>query len=95
MLTGVYPSHHGARLTRMTYNPRETPSIAKLLQQHGYRTGGFVGNLRFCAKEWGIDRGFVHYEDFMINPAVIGFSSICSPAADSPMRRAIGLSGPA
>ncbi|MCE9593453.1 MAG: sulfatase-like hydrolase/transferase [Planctomycetes bacterium] len=43
MLTGTYPSHHGARLLNQTINPTRTPSIAKLLREAGYRTGGFVG----------------------------------------------------
>ncbi|MCC6408226.1 MAG: sulfatase [Planctomycetes bacterium] len=43
MLTGTYPSHHGARLLRQTVNPTRTPSIARLLREAGYRTGGFVG----------------------------------------------------
>jgi arylsulfatase A-like enzyme len=43
MLTGTYPSHHGARLLRQTIHPLRTPSVATILREAGYRTGGFVG----------------------------------------------------
>jgi arylsulfatase A-like enzyme len=51
------------------------PTLAEEFAARGYATGGFVGNLRFCASEWGIDRGFAHYEDFYVEPDVIAFSS--------------------
>lgn len=68
MLTGVYPSHHGARLTRMRFSPRETPSIARTLQERGYRTGAFVGTGVLQAKS-GIVDGFEVYDD-LVDPAV-------------------------
>ncbi len=43
MLTGAYPSHHGARLLHQSIDPVATPSIAHQLREAGYRTGGFVG----------------------------------------------------
>jgi len=62
MLTGVYPSHHGARLTRMFFDPRKTPSLAHLLREHGYRTGGFVGTNVLRAGTGMMD-GFEVYDD--------------------------------
>jgi arylsulfatase A-like enzyme len=68
MLTGVYPSHHGARLTRMTYDPGKTPSIARLLAEQGYRTGGFVGTDVLRAGT-GMADGFEVYDD-RVDPRV-------------------------
>ena len=68
MLTGVYPSHHGARLTRMTFDPRETPSLTRLLREHGYRTGGFVGTNVLRAGT-GMVEGFEVYDD-QVDPLV-------------------------
>ncbi len=68
MLTGVYPSHHGARLTRMTYDPVQTPSIARLLAEQGYRTGGFVGTDVLRAGT-GMADGFEVYGD-RVDPRV-------------------------
>ena len=68
MLTGTYPSHHGARLTRMTYDPRATPSIARILRAAGYRTGGFVGTGVLRART-GMADGFETYDD-RVDPRV-------------------------
>ncbi|MGH7507375.1 MAG: sulfatase-like hydrolase/transferase, partial [Longimicrobiales bacterium] len=40
------------------------PTIAEHLREHGYRTGGFAGNFFYCNSEWGVARGFIHYEDY-------------------------------
>ncbi len=68
MLTGVYPSHHGARLARMRFSPDKTPSIARELRNRGYRTGAFVGTGVLAAKS-GIVDGFEVYDD-LVDPAV-------------------------
>lgn len=62
MLTGTYPSHHGARLTRQSYNPAETPSIAELLRDAGYRTGAFVGTAVLNG-DTGVGEGFEVFDD--------------------------------
>lgn len=68
MLTGTYPSHHRARLTRMQFSPRRTPSIARILRESGYRTGAFVGTGVLKASS-GIVDGFETYDD-LVDPAV-------------------------
>ncbi|MFT4537682.1 MAG: arylsulfatase A-like enzyme [Planctomycetota bacterium] len=73
MLTGVYPSHHGARLTKMTYNARKTPSIARLLNEYGYRTAGFVGTNVLRANTGMVD-GFELYDD-QVDPPVCSTSA--------------------
>ncbi len=62
MLTGTYPSHHGVRLTRQSYNPVETPSIAQLLRDAGYRTGAFVGTAVLNGNT-GVGEGFEVFDD--------------------------------
>ncbi len=46
----------------------EYPTIAEWLRNRGYRTGAFVGNARYCGRETGLDRGFMHYEDYDVSP---------------------------
>jgi hypothetical protein len=48
MLTGVYPSHHGARMTRQRISPHDTPSIAATLRDRGYRTAA-IASIRWSA----------------------------------------------
>ncbi|HWP45488.1 MAG TPA: sulfatase, partial [Blastocatellia bacterium] len=47
---------------RLTY-----PTLAEVLGEHGYRTGGFVANLNYCTEERGLSRGFMHYEDYPVS----------------------------
>ncbi|HUR27639.1 MAG TPA: sulfatase, partial [Planctomycetota bacterium] len=68
MLTGVYPSHHGARMTRQRISPRDTPSIAATLREKGYRTAAFVGTGVLSAPT-GVAFGFEHYDD-QVDPPV-------------------------
>lgn len=43
------------------------PTLSEMLAAHGYLTGGFVGNLRYGQREFGLNRGFQRYEDFPIS----------------------------
>jgi arylsulfatase A-like enzyme len=38
-------------------------TLAEMLSACGYVTGGFVANHTFCHRDYGLARGFVHYED--------------------------------
>jgi arylsulfatase A-like enzyme len=40
------------------------PTLAEYLGAHGYDTAGFVGNLDYCSRETGLNRGFAHFEDY-------------------------------
>ncbi len=42
------------------------PTLAEFLRDKGYSTAGFVGNTYFCNRWFGLDRGFVHYEDVAV-----------------------------
>jgi arylsulfatase A-like enzyme len=61
MFTGRYP----AELTGDFIEPMDAthPTLAEELAQSGYLTAGFVANTSFGGAEFGLARGFVHYED--------------------------------
>ncbi len=62
MLTGVYPSHHGARLTRQFFRPWATPTVVRTFRESGYRTAAFVGTDVLRAQS-GINYAFETYDD--------------------------------
>ncbi len=62
MLTGVHPSHHGARLMHRRFQPVSTPNVARALREAGYRTAAFVGTDVLRAQS-GISHAFEHYSD--------------------------------
>jgi len=37
------------------------------MSAHGYATGGFVGNIYWCGRQTGLDRGFIRYVDMYRN----------------------------
>lgn len=69
------------------------PTLAEVLQRHGYRTGGFVANLIYGTAEFGLSRGFIHYEDYSISLGEFVLSASLSQAlSHTPsIRRLIGF----
>lgn len=68
MLTGRYPTEHGARLLDTRHLPESGgETLAQELQRAGYRTGAFVGTGVLRATT-GLDAGFDVYED-RVDPA--------------------------
>jgi len=51
------------------------PTLAEELNKSGYLTAGFVANLEYCSYVYGINRGFLHYEDFEISPGQLAISA--------------------
>ncbi len=47
----------------------KTPTVAEVLQQAGYATGGFIGNYRYAGAATGLGRGFGRYQDYPLHPA--------------------------
>jgi arylsulfatase A-like enzyme len=43
------------------------PTLAAYLGSHGYATAGFVANTEYCSYDTGLDRGFTHYEDYVLD----------------------------
>jgi arylsulfatase A-like enzyme len=68
LLTGVYPSQHGARMTRQRFNPKATPSVAEDFRAAGYRTGAFVGTDVLHAQT-GVSWDFDVFDD-QVDPSV-------------------------
>jgi arylsulfatase A-like enzyme len=66
IFTGRWPYAHGADWK----SPLDTThrTLAEHLGSRGYDTAGFVANLDYCGRPTGLDRGFVHYEDYPITP---------------------------
>ncbi len=44
------------------------PTLAEVLQKDGYVTAGFVANPIFTVREYGLARGFAHFEDLKKSP---------------------------
>jgi arylsulfatase A-like enzyme len=65
MFTGRY--QHDLSVGWLTPLDRRTPVIAEVFAAHGYRTGGFVGNRLFGIREFGLDRGFQTYRDYVVS----------------------------
>jgi arylsulfatase A-like enzyme len=66
MFTGRWPHELSVGLNQpldSTY-----PTLAEFLGGQGYATAGFAANTYFCNHWYGIDRGFGHYEDYVVTP---------------------------
>jgi arylsulfatase A-like enzyme len=42
------------------------PTLAEYLVSHGYATAGFVANTMCCSYDRRLDRGFTHFEDYLL-----------------------------
>jgi arylsulfatase A-like enzyme/Tfp pilus assembly protein PilF len=62
LFTGAFPARHGVRDNGGFYLPEEQVTLAEVLNEKGYRTGGFVSSFVLDAR-WGIHQGFDHYFD--------------------------------
>ena len=60
----------------------DVPTLAEHLGSLGYATAGFVGNTLYCSYDGGLDRGFTHYEDYVLDTL--------SAAADGPLGQQSG-----
>ena len=60
LLTGRLPFEHKADW----WDPldRTYPTLAEVLAKRGYRTAAFAANTSYVAPEWGLARGFSHFE---------------------------------
>ncbi|HEX4934892.1 MAG TPA: sulfatase [Gemmatimonadaceae bacterium] len=66
MFTGRFP--HEVRVGLSVGLDAREETIAERLARHGWRTGGFVGNLHYGSTSFGLNRGFQHYEDYVVTP---------------------------
>ena len=77
MLTGMYPSRHGAHLAggwlpgqsidgrRNVAFPlaADKTTVAEALRDRGYSTGAFVANFSYLYRDFGLAQGFQRYDD--------------------------------
>jgi len=64
LFSGRWPHELGVKwLTPLRGN---FPTLAEYLGSHGYATAGFIANKLYCSHETGLDRGFTHYEDYVL-----------------------------
>jgi arylsulfatase A-like enzyme len=68
-MTGQWPSTLGAHWLP-TLEPAY-PTLAGFLSSRGYLTAGFAANTYWCSYESGMNRGFVHYEDYPLSLGTI------------------------
>jgi arylsulfatase A-like enzyme len=64
MFTGRWP--HELDVNWRTALGTKYPTLAEYLGSRGYATTGFVANVEYCSSEFGLDRGFTHYEDYVL-----------------------------
>jgi choline-sulfatase len=62
LMTGLLPPRHGVRLNGVERLREETPTLGRVLQSAGYRTGAFVGAYVLDSR-FGLDQGFDVYDD--------------------------------
>ena len=62
MFTGTYPMFHGVRDNGGYYVREDSETLAEVLRDAGYRTGGFVAAFVVDSR-WGLDQGFERYYD--------------------------------
>lgn len=69
MFTGRFP--HELFSFRLQPLDDQYPTLAEVLANHGYQTSGFTANLGLTSYLYGLNRGFIHYEDFPISAGQI------------------------
>src|SRR5262249_13703980 len=62
LMTGTFPAYHGVRDNGGFYLGDDAITLAGVLRERGYRTGGFVAAF-VLDHRWGIGRGFDRYYD--------------------------------
>jgi arylsulfatase A-like enzyme len=65
MFTGRWPHELGVQWMHPVRD--DVPTLAEFMSGLGYATAGFVGNTLYCSYDSGLDRGFTHYEDYVLD----------------------------
>ena len=65
MFTGRWP--HELAIEWTCPLREDVPTLAEHLGSLGYATAGFAGNTFYCSYDSGLDRGFTHYEDYVLD----------------------------
>ena len=95
--TGRWPHELGVQWLAPLESSFST--LAEYLGAHGYATAGFVSNAGYCSYDTGLDRGFTHYEDYvlerlgslrtagLVDAAVKTFGHLTLPLDQGPFHR--------
>ena len=89
MLTGRWPHELSADVSHPLDD--KYPTLAEVLADRGYATGGFVANTYYCNAWYGLDRGFDRYEDFPENVQVTPNEIFRSSTLGRKLARKVGL----
>jgi len=73
MFTGRFP--HELSTDYLTPLDGTFPTLAEVLAAHEYVTAGFVANTAYGSQEFGLSRGFAHYEDYPVSLGQVVLSS--------------------
>ncbi len=65
MFTGQFP--HDLTADWTTPIDATHPTLAEVLGRHGYLTAGFAANTAYLTGQYGLNRGFIHYESLTIS----------------------------
>jgi len=85
LFTGAFPARHAVRDNGGYYLADEQTTLAEVLRERGYRTGGFVSSFVLDAR-WGIQQGFDRYfDDFDLSKFdhAPGMDAIQRPGAET------------
>lgn len=90
MFTGRLPHE----LTTTLFKPLDDryPTLAEAMGDAGYTTSGFAANLLYCTWQYGLTRGFVHFEDFVVTKRTLFTASEIGRVVygDKRVRRLLG-----
>ena len=81
IFTGKFPPEHGVRDNGGFFLGADQLTLAEILKDRGYRTGGFVAAYVLAGK-WGINQGFdTYFDDFDLSGVrAVSLSAIQRPA---------------
>jgi arylsulfatase A-like enzyme/tetratricopeptide (TPR) repeat protein len=85
LFTGTFPPFHGVRDNGGFYLGEEQITLAEVLRDRGYRTGGFISAFVLDSR-WGIHQGFDRYfDDFDLTKfeKAAGMDAIQRPGAET------------
>jgi arylsulfatase A-like enzyme/Tfp pilus assembly protein PilF len=95
LLTGTFPSWHGVRDNGGFYVGDDQVTLAELLRDKGWRTGGFVSSFVLDSR-WGIAQGFdTYFDDFDLEKygSNAGMDVIQRPGAETVDQAVAWLAG--
>ena len=78
MLTGRY-AHEVSSNWFKPYDG-QFPLLSEVLRDRGYATAAFAGNFVYLQKRWGLDRGFIRYEEYQVDRSALATTSNLSKA---------------